>query len=282
MQAARDFVKDPSIIKVEFDPTRALHVLFSIKPLEAGRWVSVKEIATNRTDEIILNAAADARAQERTNFYRTISTQPIFKNFAGQMFEKFVLSWLASHSDVEPIHCTPAKSRQPPLQIPACGKERTSFFPSLTALKNVALDELPLCLLPTFKTFTAADAIIVTDKKFIITLQVVTSYTRGVERDSFVDIKNSLPRGVEKNCRLCHVFVTDDIGKAKSLRHQTLSDLPRGIHVYAGIFDVGRSEITPEHMKAFDRLKVSRSWLHAMGAYFWEISSALAKIAWTR
>jgi hypothetical protein len=109
----------------------------------------------------------------------------------------------------------------------------------------------------TSKTFTAVDAIIVTDK-FIITLQVASAYT---QRDSFVDIKNFPPRGIRKNCRLCHVFTTDDNGKA---RYQTLSDLPRGIHVYSGI-DVSRSEITLEHMGAFDEMKVSGLWLHAMG-----------------
>ena len=76
-EAALRFVKDPGAIKVEFDPIRAPHILFSIQPQddsEGGRALFVIKIATNRINKIISDAAANAPAQERIEFYQTIST----------------------------------------------------------------------------------------------------------------------------------------------------------------------------------------------------------------
>jgi hypothetical protein len=63
-----------------------------------------------------------------------------------------------------------------------------------------------------------------------------------------------------KKCKCCHVFITDDDFKAKSLRDQTLSYVPedRDIFVYSAVFDVGRSDITRERLVAFDEKKGHR------------------------
>ncbi len=67
--------------------------------------IQITEMATDHIKTIISYAAADAKAQERIKFYHTISTQPGFRASAGEMFERFVLSWLYAQSNVEPIRC---------------------------------------------------------------------------------------------------------------------------------------------------------------------------------
>ncbi|KAF8481797.1 hypothetical protein DFH94DRAFT_408206 [Russula ochroleuca] len=84
---------------LQFDPRKVSHVLFSVQPRDqtsSGRMAPIVEIPTNRIKEIMSYAAASVAAQERICFYQTISSQPLLKESAGQMFERFVISWLAS------------------------------------------------------------------------------------------------------------------------------------------------------------------------------------------
>ncbi len=208
----------------------------------------VSEMATDHIKTIISYAAADANAQERIDFYQKISTQPAFRVPAGKMFERFVLSWLYARSNVEPIHCF--ATGQPDLEIPVCGEEQTTFFDRKNRLENVNGDELPLCLLPTSKTFHTADAIVITDM-FFITIQVTTSDRHSAKGSDFTDIKKLIPHGLRRdNWR--HVFITDDDDRAVSLRNQTLCGLPKDILVYSAVFDIGRSGVTPKDMEAFN------------------------------
>jgi hypothetical protein len=57
------------------------------------RAILVAEIAGNRVKEIISYAAAKFANQKRVDFHQTMSMEPTFKVAAGQMFERFVVSW---------------------------------------------------------------------------------------------------------------------------------------------------------------------------------------------
>ena len=288
-RAAATFVMDPqAFINVfQVNSREVFHVLFSIQPRDqtpSGRMVPIAEISTNRIKEMISYAAASVAAQKRFSFYQTISSQPLFKSCAGQMFERFVISWLASpHRGSSSLHCTPhtprtprtlrtprAPATPPVLKISAYGEEHTFFFSSLTALKEKAGMGKPLCLLPTSQALIAVDAIILTETS-IITVQVTISHSHSA---SLEEIKKSLPRSLIKNCKWCHVFITDDHVKAESLRGQTLSNLPNNIFIYSAVFDVGQLDITHVHLEAFDKKKVSGIWLHVIGAY-WGINQQL-------
>ncbi|KAH9000665.1 hypothetical protein EDB86DRAFT_2905474 [Lactarius hatsudake] len=205
---------------------------------------------------IVLYAAADANAQERSEFYHTISKQPGFRASAGIMFKRSVLYWLSSPPNVEPLHCysTLTASGWPDLQVPMCGKQ-TTFISSLTALDKVKMDKLPWCLLPTSPSFTTVDAIIFTDQ-FIIMVQVTISDKCGTKRSDFVDIEEFIPPHIRKDRKWRHVLITNDEDNAASLRCRTahtLSDLPKSTRIYSGVFDVGRSEITRKHMETFNK-----------------------------
>jgi len=55
-----------------------------------------------------------------------------------------------------------------------------------------------------------------------------------------------------KKHRTWHVFITDEDYRAGPLRRQALKGLPEGISIYSAVFDVGRSDITVEDLKAFE------------------------------
>jgi hypothetical protein len=302
-RAIATFVTDPqAFINVfQVNLRKVFYILFSIQPRDqtpSGRMVPIAEVSTNRIKEMISYAAASVTTQERFHFYQTISSQPLFKACAGQMFKRFVLSWLASlHKGSLSLHCTPhtphaphtlrtpcIPATPPVLEISAYGEEYTYFFSSLAALKEKAGMDKPLCLLPTSQTLVAVDAIILT-KSNIITVQVTISRSHSTKKDGLKEIKKSLPHSLIKNCKWCHVFITDDYVKAESLRGQTLSDLPNNIFIYSVVFDVGQLDITHAHLEAFDKKKVSVFWLHVISAY-WGITvtsnlNMLAKIVWT-
>ncbi|KAH9171303.1 hypothetical protein EDB89DRAFT_1117820 [Lactarius sanguifluus] len=218
-KAADAFVERPPT-GTTFDAIQAFHVLLSVRPEvnedEGGRRVPVAEMASEHIREIISCAAAGALAQKRIEFFRTISTQPAFKGSAGDMFKGFVLSWLYAGSNLEPLRCF--ATGQPVLEIPACGKEKTTFFGSKNGLGNVKWDELPLCLLPTVKNFPTADAIVITDES-IITIQATVSYQHGAKEVGFTKIEDLISSHVTRD-KWFHVFVTDDDDAAASLLNQ--------------------------------------------------------------
>jgi hypothetical protein len=249
------------------------HVLFSMEPkglTEGLRRISIGHIATDRIKNIILYAAAEAKAQKRIDFYFTISTQPGFRTSVGNMFEEFVLSWLYAHSDAY-ISCVAAQRTSPSLQIPACGPggDNTVFFASKTFFrKNIGVKTPPLLLLPTSPAFSTADAIVLT-QEFIITIQVTISDKHTANVDGFALIEDYLPSKTKRSKKWCHVFITDDESSATSLRSQTFSGIPSQIEIYSAVFDVGMPSISRKHVEGFNERKneVSVSWLHAAGAY---------------
>ncbi len=258
--AARRFVRNYYTIEESFD---VISILFSIQPKAktvGERRIQIVDMATDQIRTIISYAAADAHTQERIKFYHTISKQPGFKASAGTMFKRFFLSWLTSnpHLNVEPLHCSPAIACQSDLQIPVCGEEQTNIFSSLTALRNINVDKLPLCLLPASQNFTAIDAIIFTNQ-LIITVQVTISKKHNVKKGGLTNIERSISPEIRKDRKWCHAFITDNEGKTVSLCHQTLNNLPQNTCIYSGVFDVSQSGITHEHMKALDKSKVSGS-----------------------
>ncbi|KAH9074292.1 hypothetical protein EDB83DRAFT_1952444 [Lactarius deliciosus] len=265
---------------------RVSHLLFSIRPnnkTTAGRALRDRDMATDRIKAMISYAAAAAKAEDRHKFFRTITNNwpRDFRASADQMFKKFVLSWLSADPNIMPLDCCPAAPGPPDLQIPACGKKQTTYFSGLTALKEVEVDNLPLCLLPTPQTPIAADAIILTDR-FIITIQVTIYYKHSVKGSDLADIKDSIPPGVREDRDWCHVFITNDNTRAYSLRRQTLGDLPENIRVFSTVFDVRRSDIAVENIKTFDENKVSGSWLHSIGGLGCRSRAANFVLFWDR
>lgn len=293
--AASALIANPyALVNVlQVDPMKASHVLFCINPRDQtsrGRMIPVAEFPTNRIKEIISYTMAKVTSENRILFYQTISSQPLFKASTGQMFERFVLSWLASlPKDSLSLHCTLRTPRTPPpqssrilrshssrtpvtdsatppptLKIFACGEENTFFFGSSTALKQKVastMNSTPLCLLPTSQTFAAVDAIVLTEQN-IITVQVTISDNHSAKKEGFEEIKKSLPHEMIMKRPWLHVFITDDHDKAESLRNQTLSDLPNNISIYSAVFNVG--DIKSIYMDRFDAKMVSGSWLHAI------------------
>ncbi|KAI9433099.1 hypothetical protein BJY52DRAFT_842838 [Lactarius psammicola] len=246
--AAKFFVK--TVTTPEFDETKVPHRLFSIRPKKEdreGRKIQIPEIATDHIKTIISYAAADATAQDRIDFYQTISTQPGFMAYAGEMFQGFVLSWLYARSGVAPIRCLAAG--QPDLEIPACGK-KTTFFDSENRLGKVQGDEPPLCFLPTSKSFPNGSAVVITNE-FVITIQVIVSDQHSAKGSDLADIKKLIPPGLSRD-KWRHVFITDDDDRGVLLRNQAMGELPEDILVYSGVFDIGRSGVTREDMEAFD------------------------------
>ncbi|KAH9178312.1 hypothetical protein EDB89DRAFT_1166852 [Lactarius sanguifluus] len=262
--AAGVFVKDPLTIP-KFNKSKVSHLLFSIRPESQnrkGRRRQIPEMATDHIKMIILYAAAEAKAQDRIYFYQTISTQPEFSAPANKMFKAFVLCWLYARPNVEPLRCF--ATDQPDLEIPACGEKQTTFFDSKNGLRTVNRNKLPLCLLPISAHFTTADAIVITGES-IITIQVTLSDQHSAE-GSGVDEINKLVPGRLKRDKLRHVFVTNDDNMAASLRNQTFTKTPENILVYSGVFDIGRSGVTREHMEVFNEKKNSK-W--ALAARDW-------------
>ncbi|KAH8986501.1 hypothetical protein EDB83DRAFT_2683759 [Lactarius deliciosus] len=231
--AAKAFVERlPSL--TTFDAIQVSHVLFAVRPdaeNENGRRISVTEMATEHIKRIISCAAAGAEAQKRVEFFRTISTQPAFKESAGDMFEGF-----------------------PILEIPTCGKEKTTFFGSDNGVENVNWDELPLCLLPTVKNYPTADAIVITEES-VITIQVTVSYKHKAKGTGFTKIEKLISSHVTRD-KWFHVFVTDDDDAAASLRDQYLPEVPQDVVIYSAVFDIGRSVVTRENMKAFNEKRL--------------------------
>jgi hypothetical protein len=195
----------------------------------------------------------------------------MFRISTGKMYEEFILSWLSSQ-DLASLPCTPAESGQPSLEIPACGDQ--TIFSSATALKTTNVHKLPFCFLPASQTLPAIDAVVFTDR-FIITIQVTISHRHTAKESGFTTIKQGLPTITaaarrtnkggkkEKGPQWCHVFITDHEEKARSLRGQTLSELPRGIFVYSAVFNVGQFNVTSKRMRRLEEDRVSESWLCA-------------------
>ncbi|KAH9010580.1 hypothetical protein EDB85DRAFT_1211358 [Lactarius pseudohatsudake] len=256
--AADVFVERPPTVTT-FNAIQVSHILFSVRPEvdedRGGRRVPLAEMASEHIREIISCAAAGAEAQKRVEFFRTISTQPSFKASAGDMFESFVLSWLYAGSNLEPLRCF--ATGEPILEIPTCGKEKTTFSGSDDAVENVNWDELPLCLMPTVKNYPTADAIVITDES-IITIQVTVSYRHKAKETGFTKIEKLISSHVTRD-KWFHVFVTDGDRAAASLQDQYLPEVPEDIVIYSTVFDIGRSAVTRENMKAFNEKRLCNS-----------------------
>lgn len=104
-------------------------------------------------------------------------------------------------------------------------------------------------MLPTTSLTSAAiDAIILTAHS-LITVQVTISYRHSAKKRGFEEVSDS---GIKKHRTWKHVFITDEDYRAGPLRRQALKGLPEGISIYSAVFDVGRSDITVEDLKAFE------------------------------
>jgi hypothetical protein len=201
-QDAIDFIKeiDSAPTPVNYDPMRVPHRLFSLKPDnkddEKKRRIAIAEMATPHIQKIILQAAAAVRAQMRIKFFQKIATQPIFKPSAGVLFEKFVLSWLASNLGF--LECTPAALGSATIKIPGCGNCEPFFFDTKNSLKrvrNIEDDSPPLFLAPTAPNFATIDAIVLTAET-IFTVQVTMAERHSAKEAGFQFIETS---GIDVN-----------------------------------------------------------------------------------
>ena len=278
--AARLFVEHPDAF--DLNDERVSHILFSIRPNlnkngEERRWTFTVDLASDQVKQIVSYAAANATAQEQINFYHTISKEPMFNTYAGQLFKRFVLTWLSSnHLAVASLSCTPTQAPtrfthklknkfcSPSLQIPTCRAEQT-ICGSLKVLKNATVDRLPFCFLPGSKSLAAIDAIVITDKS-IITIQATNLCKPSTVERGFTDIKENLPNipkwGKTKKLAQMewhHVFITDNKGKARSLQGQMLSGPLAHICIYFAVFSVGGFDISSTRMQQLDEEMVSLS-----------------------
>ncbi|KAH9000070.1 hypothetical protein EDB92DRAFT_460622 [Lactarius akahatsu] len=205
MKAAGHFVHDPHTI-ASLDESRVSGLLFSIQPMNLGRRVQIPEIATDHIKEIISYAAADAVPQDQIKFFHSLSTKPSFRASAEKMFEGFVLSWLYTCPNAEPLRCF--ATDQVDLEIPACGKEQTIFFDNTNSSRSVNGDRLPSCLLPKAQTFPTACAIVITDE-FVITIQVILSHRHETKGGDLDVMKEVIPPHVRRD-KWRHVFITNN------------------------------------------------------------------------
>ena len=262
-RSAIEFVLDPRAFSLDnFARADVHHKLFSISPEgkdELGRCVPIANMATDQIKDIISCAAADVEAQKRINFYLEMSKEPMFGVARGKLFERFVLTWLSSGSSVS-LPCAPS-SKHPslarPVSIPSCRcQDQQKICGSLTDLQKTKLDnkKLPFCFLPSSKSFATVDAIIFT-KQLIITIQVTIASSHDAKSTGFSQIKEKLPKVPKADGRRrrnqppwCHVFITDDEEKAKSLRDQNLTGLPSHIHIYSAVFDTSKLQVASKRM----------------------------------
>jgi hypothetical protein len=242
------------------NPMAVPHNLFSLQAqnsgdaLGTGRMITTAKIVTPYICKLISYEVAIAPVHEQIKIFRTLSMQPTLRSVVDTLFGRFVLCWLAS--GLGSLHSTPARSSNG-LEIPACTKEgQTVLFKRKTALKNMEVKHFPLCFLPGSQTFPTIDAIILTTK-CLITVQVTMSNEHSANTIGFDEIRESGIRNRTATARTkprcwCHVFVTDEESKAKSLREQTFSNLPEDIYIYSAVFDIGQSDINIEKMRLFD------------------------------
>jgi hypothetical protein len=262
-EAARCFASE-SHVMASLDMINAYNILLSVRPVGDGRAerrIPFADFATDRIKAIISYASAAATTCQRGTFYRDIDHHTWFRASTGYLFKKFVLTWLSSDPEAGTLLCT--STGCPNLLVPACGEKRTTYFSDLDALKKTKVAEFPFCLLPRHPSLLAADAIICTDR-IIFTVQVTVSRRHSAKEGDFATIADSLLRDGRD---WCHVFITDEEWKARSLRDQKLSGLPDDIRVYSGVYNVGQRDIISECSWALDEDNVRGSSLHASYTY---------------
>ena len=268
-EAALRFVQD-------YNPTQELnaidvpHTLFSIHPVDnenlVGRTTMSAKIATEHLFQFIAEACADADAHRRVQFFHMINNHPSFKTTAGYIFERFFHTWLVCKgtSQALELHCHSNDSLisnmfRPSLIIPRC--REVVIAGGLSSLKNVgdSKHEMPLGWIPSHQGLAAVDAIIFT-KWTIITLQATIAWTHSAKSTGFKAIKEKLPITFESERKWHHVFITDDEGKAQSLRRQNLSELRHwrdDITIHSAVLEVRDLQITAKEMSNLEDRKVS-------------------------
>ncbi|KAH9172976.1 hypothetical protein EDB89DRAFT_1905679 [Lactarius sanguifluus] len=242
--AAIEFVKTAD---ANFNVSKVSHLIFSVRPEaqdRTGRRSQVAEMATDHIKDIISYAAADASAQR------------------ARCSKDSSLAGYTLAPNAEPLRCF--ATNQADLEIPACGKEQTTFFDRKSSLNSKDVNgwnKPPFCLLPKPKIFPTADAIVIT-REFVITIQVTLSNEHDANQAGFDEIKKIIPASLrmtpskqDKPWR--HVFITHSDNWAESLRAQNLPGLPDGALVYSGVSDILRSGVTREHVEALNEKKQS-------------------------
>jgi hypothetical protein len=268
-EAARCFVSESHTnhTMAGLDMISEYHILLSVRPVGDGRAerrIPIADIGTDRIKAIISYASAAATTYQRGAFYSYINQHSWFRASTGYLFKKLVLTWLSSDPEAATLLC--ASTGWPDLLVPACGENRMTYFSDLDALKKTTVDEFPFCLLPRYPSLLAADAIIYTDR-FVITVQVTVSRRHSAKEGDFTTIADSLPICIRDGRDWCHVFITDEEWKARSLRGQNLIGLPGDIRVYSGVYNVGQRGIFSGCSWALDEDNVCGSSLRASYTY---------------
>ncbi|KAH9064204.1 hypothetical protein EDB87DRAFT_1575068 [Lactarius vividus] len=131
-----------------------------------GRWVLVKEVASEHVSDLIPSATIKAETAEQTTFFSSLRTHPWFKSATSRILKAFVLTRLSAHPVSTPIPCTAAASVLA-LKIPVSPKHRVIPFNGLTILEDIKKYAPPFPFLPVSQTFPTVGAIVFGNKLLI-------------------------------------------------------------------------------------------------------------------
>ena len=230
-RAASELTKDASHFTA-FQLPSATHRVFVVRPSPDSREIASVEFGTNRLCDIFARAYARQGHAGRCSFYKTIREHPCFAPLAGQMFEIHLLLWLERCTDGTTLLCDDGVESSPVLKIQSC-KGNQKFFYKAEELKDISEPGKSICLVPTSRTFSTLDAVILTSDA-VITVQITIALKEDVIEQEFDLIYRNLPSDLlAKRPDRYHVFITDNWVNAESLQEQDHTQIPNGTLVYS-------------------------------------------------
>jgi hypothetical protein len=259
VSAAYEFIKSN-----RFNDSWTMHQLFVARPTPDNRRQVAMEFGTNNLYGFVTRAYAMHHHATRQSFYRAIRGRPWFGSPAGKIFKLHILLWFWHAQIDEKLQCTPAVLSSPQLKIPAC-PGNLNFFYNPEELHQLNEPERPICLVPTSATFPTLDAIVLTNDT-VITIQITIASKHDTKRIEFDRVYKNLPPGLlTKRSHRCHVFITDGDVNEKLLREQTLTEIPKEIHVYSALVDVEELDsmvpVTEERLEALEKARLESKYV---------------------
>jgi hypothetical protein len=260
--AASEVIKDQSHFN-HFTSPSARHDIFVVRPSPSCRGSPRVDFGTNRLREIFARAYAQQDHAVRRSFYGSIRGDPYFTSLARQMFEIYVLLWFWHAQAQESLPCTGAAVHSPQLEIPAC-PGNLKFFYKPEELQTMNEPGLPMCLIPTSRTFPTGtpDAVVLTSNA-VITVQIVIAYKYdSKEQLEFDHIYENIPSALlTKRPGRYHVLIMDRVYDSTTFREQKLTQIPVGTHVYATSVHMrhldSKALVTEERVRALEKARVS-------------------------
>lgn len=296
--AARTFAKDPSAVTMEAPTPDSSHVLFTVTPDDDSRTASTLRVATSYLSGLVMGEIAKIDVADQVTFYHRASSVPQFKGTLGYIFEKYFLVWLYSAEQADVLHCTAkssrfktsaesSKSKRPKRNVELSslqplGRKKLTVINGDSNFANAKDSNTPFGWLPASRVFPSFDVVMCTDD-FIITIQLTVSSTHSMKPAGFIRLKENLPARFEKARTWCHVFVTDSVEKATSLRRQRYKFAKKeGISIYSAVFDVSKCKFSSDDVqRTLKTLRVCRRQppYISLGTYLGVIRPSLLR--WT-